>query len=141
MSFYFSHEYRSSCCQGLSAGIATTKANLQVIRCREKHLVNKQILEFVDILTGHICLIFFFFSKKMSLNKLTVIRLKLLQDSVSLFWRILYIYSDGSCCFNIIAFELMLSQQFCEYLGHNCPDLRLIILFFSLWLSLCTRDS
>lgn len=72
----------------------------------------------------------FFFPKKMSLNKLTVIRLKLLQDSVSLFWRILYIYSDGSCCFNIIAFELMLSQQFCEYLGHNCPDLRLIILFF-----------
>lgn len=66
----------------------------------------------------------------MSLKKLIAIRLKLLQDGIYLFWWMIYIYSDGSCCFNVIAFELMLSWLFCEYLGHNCPDLRLIMLFF-----------
>lgn len=30
----------------------------------------------------------------------------------------------------------MLPWQFCDYLGHNCPDLRLIMLFFFLWVSL-----
>lgn len=66
----------------------------------------------------------------MSLNKLTVIRLKLLQDGIYLLWWMSYIYSDVSYCFNIIAFELMLSWQFCEYLGHNCPDLKLMMPFF-----------